>query len=118
MTFINIKNFEISYSREHLEVDPKKIKYILIEGVFVFCNEKLKDLCHFKIWVDTNEYICGLRRFLKYTRDIQGYTPEFVLTQCTKFVVPGIFLILIIFSNKFSLTKKKFWRPRKICQTK
>ena len=70
-------------------VNPEKYKYIILEGVFIFNNDKLKNLCNLKIWVETSEYICALRRFIKYTRDIKGYSPEFIYNQCVKFVIPG-----------------------------
>lgn len=72
-----------------IDIDPKNYEYIVLEGVFIFCDERLKNLCHLKIWVETSEYICALRRFIKYTRDIQGYTPEFIYAQCVKYVIPG-----------------------------
>lgn len=74
---------------KHLNIDPKDYKYIVIEGVFIFCNDVLRELCDLKIWVETSEYVCALRRFIKYTRDISGYTPEFIYKQCIKFVIPG-----------------------------
>jgi uridine kinase len=71
-------------------VEPNKYKYVIVEGVFVFSNDVLNRLLDLKIWVETSEYICALRRFIKYTRDIQGYSPEFVYNQCVKFVIPGM----------------------------
>ena len=76
---------------ENLLIEPKKYKYLILEGVFIFNNERLRDLCNLKIWVEARDYVCALRRFMKYTRDIQGYTPEFVYAQCIKFVIPGDF---------------------------
>ena len=73
----------------HLHVEPFKYKYIILEGVFIFSDEKLKKLIDLKIWVEASEYVCALRRFIKYTRDIEGYTPDFVYNQCIKHVIPG-----------------------------
>lgn len=69
--------------------DPGKYKYVIVEGVFIMSCEKLQRLFDVKIWVDTSEYVCALRRFIKYQKDIKGYTPDFVYNQCVKFVVPG-----------------------------
>jgi uridine kinase len=80
-----------------LTVDPSKYKYIILEGVFILCNEALLRLCNLKIWTECSEYVCALRRFMKYTRDIHGYTPDFVYNQCVKFVIPGFFNIRINF---------------------
>lgn len=74
---------------QHVTVDPAAYKYIILEGVFIFCNETLANMCNLKIWADCSEYVCALRRFIKYTRDIKGYSPEFVYNQCIKFVIPG-----------------------------
>ena len=73
--------------KEH--VPAGKYKYVILEGVFIFCDKRITDLCNVKIWTESSEYLCALRRFIKYTRDIQGYTPEFVYNQCVKFVIPG-----------------------------
>ena len=77
-------------------VNPEHYKYIILEGVFMFNDETLKNLCNLKIWVETSEYICGLRRFIKWTKHIEGYTTDYVYNQCVKFVVPGRVLIQVI----------------------
>ncbi len=74
---------------KYVDVDPSEYDFVVIEGVFIFCDEKLKSLCDLKIWVETSEYICALRRMIKYTRDIEGYSADFVYAQCVKFVIPG-----------------------------
>ena len=56
----------------HFRVEPNKFKFIILEGVFILSDEKLKKMIDLKIWVDASEYVCALRRFLKYTRDIEG----------------------------------------------
>jgi len=74
---------------EYIKVEANRYKFILIEGVFIFNDVRLREMCQLKVWVETSEYICALRRFMKYTKDIQGYTPEFVYAQCIKHVIPG-----------------------------
>ncbi len=73
----------------YLKVTPNKYKYIIVEGVFLLCDERVRNLLNLKIWCESSEYICALRRFIKYSRDIQGYTPDFIYNQCIKFVIPG-----------------------------
>ena len=73
----------------HFHVEPNTFKYIILEGVFILSEEKLRNLIDLKIWVEASEYVCALRRFIKYTRDIEGYTPDFVYNQCIKHVIPG-----------------------------
>lgn len=72
-----------------LSVSPGQYKYIILEGCFLFCNETLKSLFDLTVWVETSEYICALRRFIKYTKDIQGYNAQYVYNQCIKHVIPG-----------------------------
>ena len=73
----------------HLDIPGNKYKYLIIEGVMVFCNDKIKNICNLKIWIETSEYICALRRFMKYTEDIKGYTAKYIYNQSVKFVIPG-----------------------------
>jgi len=81
---------------EHVLIEANKYKFIVVEGVFIFSDARLREMCHLKVWVETSEYVCALRRFIKYTRDIQGYSPEFVYAQCIKHVIPGLILDLIL----------------------
>jgi uridine kinase len=73
----------------YLEVPGNKYKYLIIEGVMIFCKEEIKNICNLKIWIETSEYICALRRFIKYTEEIKGYTPQYIYNQSVKFVIPG-----------------------------
>ncbi|CAF0835313.1 unnamed protein product [Brachionus calyciflorus] len=70
-------------------VKPNQYKFIVLEGVFIFNNEVLKKLFNLTIWIETCDYACALRRFIKYTKDIQGYNPEYTYNQCIKHVIPG-----------------------------
>ena len=74
-----------SYSK----IVPSQYKYLLIEGVFLLCNEKIRNMLDLKIWTEASEYVCALRRFIKYSRDIKGYSTEYIYNQCVKFVIPG-----------------------------
>lgn len=97
-----------------LKVSPGQYEYIILEGCFLFCNQKLRSLFDLTIWVETSEYICALRRFIKYTKDIEGYNPQYVYNQCVKHVIPG-FLMLVYFFNLILIFGSK--RPRKVYKT-
>ena len=74
---------------ERLNVAANTYDYVIIEGLFLFSDPQIVSLCNLKIWVETSDYVCALRRFIKFTTTIQGYTPEYVYNQCIKFVIPG-----------------------------
>jgi uridine kinase len=71
------------------EHQPNKYKYIILEGLFIFSDPEILDMCNLKVWVETSDYVCALRRFIKFTCNIKGYTPEYVYNQCLKYVIPG-----------------------------
>jgi uridine kinase len=70
-------------------VPPNKYKYVIVEGLFVLADAQLAELCNLKVWVETGEYVCALRRFIKFTYSIKGYTHDYVYNQCVKYVIPG-----------------------------
>jgi uridine kinase len=71
------------------DIPPNKYKYIIVEGLFVLSDPDIVSLCNLKIWVETSEYVCALRRFVKFTYSIKGYTHDYVMNQCVKYVIPG-----------------------------
>lgn len=71
------------------EVAVNKYKYIILEGLFVLWKSDIADLCDLKLWVETSDYVCALRRFIKFTTVIKGYTHDYVYNQCLKHVIPG-----------------------------
>jgi uridine kinase len=73
----------------HNEIVASKYKYIILDGIMLFCDPDLADLCDMKIWVETSEYVCALRRMIKYTQEIEGYSANYTYNQCLKFVIPG-----------------------------
>lgn len=72
-----------------LNIPANKYKYIILEGVFIFSDPEITNMCNLKIWIETSEYICALRRFIKFTTSIKGYSHDYVYNQCIKFVIPG-----------------------------
>jgi uridine kinase len=72
-----------------IDIPANKYKYLIIEGVMIFCNPAIKNICNLKVWIETKEYICALRRFIKYTEEIKGYTSQYIYNQSVKYVIPG-----------------------------
>jgi uridine kinase len=70
-------------------VPSNKYKYIIIEGLLIFSDPEVVELCNLKIWVDASDYVCALRRFIKFTDTIKGYSHQYIYNQCVKFVIPG-----------------------------
>lgn len=71
------------------QIDGSKYKYIILDGIMIFSKPEITNLCDVKIWVETSEYVCALRRMIKYTQDIEGYSQNYTYNQCLKFVIPG-----------------------------
>lgn len=78
----------VSHSRlpEMIEVKPQKI--IIVDGLMVFYDKRIRDLLDLKLYVDTPADIRFIRRL---KRDIaeRGRTVESVIEQYTKVVRPG-----------------------------
>jgi uridine kinase len=71
-----------------IPVSPAKI--IILEGIMVFCDKKIRDLLDLKIYVDTPDDIRFIRRM---KRDIEerGRTVDSVVEQYLSAVRPGHF---------------------------
>lgn len=67
-------------------VEPKRL--ILVEGILIFVEKKLRDLFDMKLFVDTDQDICFIRRL---TRDLveRGRTMESVVSQYLETVRPS-----------------------------
>jgi uridine kinase len=74
---------------DHEAIQPGQYKYVIVEGVMVFCKPEIVDICDLKIWINELETICSMRRLMKYTQDIQGYSYKYTMNQMAKFVLPG-----------------------------
>lgn len=70
-------------------VPSGKYKYIIVEGLFIFSDNELAKLCDLKLWVETSDYVCALRRFIKFSFLLKGYTHDYIYNQCLKYVIPG-----------------------------
>jgi uridine kinase len=71
------------------QIIPSSYKYAIVEGLFIFSDPQVAELCNLKIWIETSDYICALRRFMKFTCQIKGYSHDYVYNQCIKYVIPG-----------------------------
>lgn len=61
-------------------VKVKPAKVIVVEGILIFENKELRDLCDIKVYVDTDADVRILRRILRDVNE-RGRTLESVVTQ-------------------------------------
>lgn len=73
-------------AKEVVQVEPKKL--ILVEGILIFVEKKLRQLFDMKLYVDTDQDICFIRRL---RRDIveRGRTMDSVVNQYLQMVRPS-----------------------------
>ena len=81
------------YTFNNPNVKPKKIvtnsaKVILVEGIFIFHYEKIRDLIDLKIFVEAKDYI-KLQRRLKRDREERGYDADDVLYKYENHIMPS-----------------------------
>jgi hypothetical protein len=72
-------------SPETIAVEPADV--IIIEGILVLAIPEVRDLCHMKIFVDTDDDLRLARRLKRDTVD-RGRSVDGVITQYTTFVKP------------------------------
>jgi uridine kinase len=70
-------------------IPSNKYKFVIVEGLFVLNDPELVDYFDLKVWVETSDYVCALRRFMKFSQVLKGYTHEYIYSQCVKHVIPG-----------------------------
>lgn len=68
------------HNRIDEEVEVKPTKVIVIEGILIFENKELRDLCDIKIFVDTDADVRIIRRILRDVNE-RGRTLESVVKQ-------------------------------------
>ena len=74
-----------SRSKEFVHVEPKKL--IIIEGILVLYDQRIRNLCQTKIFVDADSDVRLKRRILRDTKQ-RSRTLESVLTQYINQVKP------------------------------
>ncbi len=84
-----LKNWETIYrpvydftihNRTDETVAVKPAKVVVVEGILIFENQELLNLCDMKVFVDTDADVRIIRRILRDVRD-RGRTLESVVTQ-------------------------------------
>ena len=70
---------------ETIRVEPSDV--IIIEGILVLAMKEVRDLCHMKIFVDTDDDLRLARRLKRDTVD-RGRSVDGVISQYTTFVKP------------------------------
>ncbi|WPJ96814.1 uridine kinase [Coraliomargarita algicola] len=76
--------------------------YIIAEGIFALCYEKLNELANIKIFVEIDENIALQRRIRRDTRE-RGRSQESVIEQFTTTVQPGNRRYILPSSNQADL---------------
>ncbi len=77
-----------SRKNEWVEVNPSSI--IIIDGLMVFYDERIRDMLDLKLYVDTPSDIRFIRRLQRDVKE-RGRTVESVIEQYTNVVRPGHF---------------------------
>lgn len=77
----------VEHNRTEETVPVKPSKVIIIDGILIFENKKLRDLMDIKVYVDTDADVRLARRILRDVRD-RGRSMESVITQYTTTVKP------------------------------
>ena len=70
---------------ETVEVFPSKV--VVVEGILIFENQELRDLCDIKVFIDTDADVRILRRILRDVSE-RGRTLDSVITQYLTTVKP------------------------------
>ncbi|MBR4409801.1 MAG: uridine kinase [Firmicutes bacterium] len=70
---------------ETVEVHPAKV--VVVEGILIFENQELRDLCDIKVFIDTDADVRILRRILRDVSE-RGRTLDSVITQYLTTVKP------------------------------
>ena len=70
---------------ETVEVHPAKV--VVVEGILIFENRELRDLCDIKVFIDTDADVRILRRILRDVSE-RGRTLDSVITQYLTTVKP------------------------------
>ena len=70
---------------ETVLVEPAKV--IIVEGILIFENKELRDLCDIKVFVDTDADVRIIRRIIRDVNE-RGRTLESVVTQYLTTVKP------------------------------
>ena len=73
---------------ETIRVNPKKV--IILEGILILNDEDIRNLCHIKIFVDTDSDVRVIRRIIRDIKE-RGRTLDSVIEQYMETVRPAHF---------------------------
>ena len=81
------------YTFNNPNITPKKIitrpaKVILVEGIFIFHYDKIRELIDLKIFIEAKDYV-KLQRRLKRDREERGYDADDVLYKYENHIMPS-----------------------------
>ena len=68
-----------------MRVEPAKV--IIVEGILIFENKELRDLCDIKVFIDTGADVRIIRRIIRDVNE-RGRTRESIVTQYLTTVKP------------------------------
>jgi uridine kinase len=85
---IPVYDFKTHQSNRNIELDLSNVKVVLIEGIFLYYHENIRNLLDIKIYVDTDSDTRLTRRIHRDTI-YRGRTLEMILERYHKFVKPG-----------------------------
>ncbi len=77
--------------KETFEVKPRRV--VLVEGIMVFFEKKIRDMMDLKIFVDTPDDIRFIRRLQRDVKE-RGRTMDSVITQYLEVVRPGHYMFI------------------------
>lgn len=75
-----------SRKQETREIGPAKI--IIVEGILIFCNERIRNLCNLRVFVEAEEILCYNRRLERDVRE-RGRSFEEVGKRYLEHVAPS-----------------------------
>ena len=74
-----------NWSEQTIHIVPKKV--IIVEGILIFENKELRDLCDIKVFIDTDADVRIIRRIIRDVNE-RGRTLESIVTQYLTTVKP------------------------------
>ena len=88
VSFIPDYNFTTHSRDGYKPIKSKNVEIFVIEGILIFCNEQIRNLMDFKIFIDTDSDIRLIRRIERDVKE-RGRTVEMVINRYKKFLKPS-----------------------------
>lgn len=87
-TFIPNYNFSTHKREGYNKIESNNTEILIIEGILIFCNENIRNLLDFKIFIDTDSDIRLIRRIDRDVKE-RARTLDMVLHRYKTFVRPS-----------------------------